>query len=174
MAILQILIVFTILFGTSTFKLNYSEYVTMLSLMGFHTGVTLFCWMVVFTFRKNLLMTAKYSLAPSQSAGRAAVAFARAGIFFVQSENWGLRLTAAEPGGGRFVKKTSRKYNFPLIKNNLRHYFYFLPVRVSNILKFWFVCSVNRVLSAVTVRAAVCATCVYVVRSKVCVGNIEN
>ena len=80
MAIFQILIVFTILFGTSTFKLNYSEYVTMLSLMGFHTGVTLFCWMVVFTFRKNLLMTAKYSLAPSQSAGRAAVAFARAGI----------------------------------------------------------------------------------------------
>ena len=75
MAILQILIVFTILFGTSTFKLNYSEYVTMLSLMGFHTGVTLFCWMVVFTFRKNLLMTAKYSLASSQSAGRAAVAF---------------------------------------------------------------------------------------------------
>ena len=87
MAIFQILIVFTILFGTSTFKLNYSEYVTMLSLMGFHTGVTLFCWMVVFTFRKNLLMTAKYSLAPSQSAGRAAVAFAGAGIFFVQSEN---------------------------------------------------------------------------------------
>ena len=40
------------------------------------------------------------------------------------------------PGGGRFVKKTSRKYNFPHTKNNLRHYFYFLPVRVSNILKF--------------------------------------
>ena len=40
------------------------------------------------------------------------------------------------PGGGRFVKKTYRKYYFPLIKNNLRHYFYFLPVRVSNILKF--------------------------------------
>ena len=39
-------------------------------------------------------------------------------------------------GGGRFVKKTYRKYNFPLIKNNLRHYFYFLPVRVFNILKF--------------------------------------
>ena len=52
-------------------------------------------------------------------------------------------------GGGRFVKKTSRKYNFPLIKNNLRHYFYFLPVRVYNILKFWFVFSVNWVLSAV-------------------------
>jgi len=71
MVMSMILIVFTILFGTSTFKLNYSEYVTMLSLMGFHTGVTLFCWMVVFTFRKNLLMTAKYSLAPSQSAGAA-------------------------------------------------------------------------------------------------------
>ena len=39
-------------------------------------------------------------------------------------------------GDGRFVKKTSRKYNFPLKKNNLRHYFYFLPVWVSNILKF--------------------------------------
>ena len=52
-------------------------------------------------------------------------------------------------GGGRYVKKTSRKYNFPPIKNNLRHYFYFLPVRVSNNLKFWFVCSVNWVLSAV-------------------------
>ena len=39
-------------------------------------------------------------------------------------------------GGGRYVKKTSRKYNFSLIKNNLRHYFYFLPARVSNILKF--------------------------------------
>ena len=40
------------------------------------------------------------------------------------------------PGGGRFVKKTYRKYYFPLIKNNLWHYFYFLPARVSNILKF--------------------------------------
>lgn len=54
-----------------------------------------------------------------------------------------------QPGGGRFVKKTFRKYNFPHTKNNLRHYFYFLPVRVSNILKFWFVCSVYWVLSAV-------------------------
>ena len=39
-------------------------------------------------------------------------------------------------GDGDFVKKTSRKYNFPLVKNSLRHYFYFLPVRVSNILMF--------------------------------------
>ena len=43
---------------------------------------------------------------------------------------------SCSPGGGRFVKKTFRKYNFPLINDNLRHYFYFLPVRVSNILKF--------------------------------------
>ena len=63
----QILIVFTILFGTTKFKLSYSEYVTILSLMGFLTGVTLFSWMVVFTFRKNLLMAAKYSLAPVQN-----------------------------------------------------------------------------------------------------------
>ena len=46
-----------------------------------------------------------------------------------------------EAGGGRYMMKTSRKHNFPLIKNNLRPYFYFLPVRVSNILRFWFVCS---------------------------------
>ena len=47
-----------------------------------------------------------------------------------------LVLQTINPGDGRYVKKTSRKYNFPLIKNNLRHNFYFLPVRVSNILKF--------------------------------------
>ena len=64
-------------------------------------------------------------------------------------EKEGKTLTLLCAGGGRFVKKTSRKYNFPHTKNNLRHYFYFLPVRVSNIMKFWFVCSVNWVLSAV-------------------------
>ena len=37
-------------------------------------------------------------------------------------------------GGERFVKKTSRKYNFPLIKNNLGHYFYFLPFQHSEVL----------------------------------------
>ena len=57
------MIVYIILFGTaSPLELNYSEYVTVLSLMGFTTGVTLFCWIVVFTFRKNLLMIAKYSI----------------------------------------------------------------------------------------------------------------
>merc|ERR1719433_2270629 len=62
------MIVFTILFGTTKFSLNYSEYVTVLSLMGFMTGVTLFCWIVVFTFRKNLLMEAEYS--PRPEAGK--------------------------------------------------------------------------------------------------------
>ena len=50
---------------------------------------------------------------------------------FEEYEEW-----ATRAGGGRYVKKTSRKYNFPLIKKNLQHYFYFLLVRVSNILKF--------------------------------------
>ena len=36
-----------------------------------------------------------------------------------------------------------------LPENIIFHSFYFLPVRVSNILKFWFVCSVYWVLSAV-------------------------
>ena len=46
-------------------------------------------------------------------------------------------------------RRLPEKNNFPYSKNNLRHYFHFLPVRVSNILKFWFICSVNGVLSAV-------------------------
>ena len=65
-----ILIIYTILFGTTAFKLSYSEYVTMLSLMGFLTGVTLFCWIVVFTFRKNLQMIARYSLPASHASGQ--------------------------------------------------------------------------------------------------------
>ena len=56
--------------------------------------------------------------------------------FIVLFKKGALSINIRNPGGGRFVKKTSRKYNLPLIKNNLRYYFYFLPVRVSNILKF--------------------------------------
>ena len=64
------MIVFIILFGTTKFSLSYSEYVTLLVLMGFMTGVTLFCWIVIFTFRKNLLMESEYSLRPEMgSAG---------------------------------------------------------------------------------------------------------
>lgn len=58
------MIVFIILFGTTKFRLSYSEYVTLLSVMGFMTGVTLFCWIVIFTFRKNLLMEAEFALRP--------------------------------------------------------------------------------------------------------------
>ena len=47
-----------------------------------------------------------------------------------------LKVLTWTPGYVRLVKKTSRKYNFLLIKNNLRHYFYFLPVTVSSIWKF--------------------------------------
>ena len=61
--------------------------------------------------------------------------------------NWDIYLLQLDPGYRCLVKKTSRKYYFPL--NHLRHYFYFLHVRVSNIMKFWFICSVNWVLSAV-------------------------
>lgn len=42
----------------------------MLSLMGFLTGVTLFCWIVVFTYRKNLTMIARYSVPTSQNTGQ--------------------------------------------------------------------------------------------------------
>ena len=66
---LQIMIVFIILFGTTKFGLSYSEYVTLLTLMGFMTGVTLFCWIVIFTFRKNLLMESEISLRPEMGQG---------------------------------------------------------------------------------------------------------
>jgi len=66
--IAMIMIVFIILFGTTKFRLSYSEYVTLLSLMGFMTGVTLFCWIVIFTFRKNLLMEAEFALRPEMGS----------------------------------------------------------------------------------------------------------
>ena len=62
------MIVFIILFGTTKFSLSYSEYVTLLVLMGFMTGVTLFCWIVIFTFRKNLLMESEFSLRPEMGS----------------------------------------------------------------------------------------------------------
>merc|ERR1711963_1371825 len=40
--------------------------------MGFLTGVTLFCWIVVFTFRKNLQMIARYSLPASHASDTSA------------------------------------------------------------------------------------------------------
>jgi len=67
--IAMIMIVFIILFGTTKFGLSYSEYVTLLTLMGFMTGVTLFCWIVIFTFRKNLLMESEISLRPEMGQG---------------------------------------------------------------------------------------------------------
>jgi len=55
----------TILFGTTKLSLNYSEYVTSLAIMGLITGINLFCWIVVFTFRKNLMMEAQSIHLPS-------------------------------------------------------------------------------------------------------------
>jgi len=46
----------TILFGTTKLGLNYNEYVTSLTIMGVFTGINLFCWLVVFSFRKYLIM----------------------------------------------------------------------------------------------------------------------
>merc|ERR1719318_1816573 len=54
--IAMVCIVVTILFGTTKLSLNYSEYVTSLTILGMFTAINLFCWIVVFTFRKNLMM----------------------------------------------------------------------------------------------------------------------
>ena len=61
----QVGIVGTLLFGTTKLSLNYNEYVTSLTIMGMVTGINLFCWIVVFTFRKNLLMEVHLQRSPS-------------------------------------------------------------------------------------------------------------
>jgi len=55
----------TVLFGTTKLNMNYNEYVTSLAIMGVITGINLFCWIVVFTFRKNLMMESESSRFPS-------------------------------------------------------------------------------------------------------------
>eukprot|EP00092_Neocalanus_flemingeri_P093160 GFUD01118378.1.p1 GENE.GFUD01118378.1~~GFUD01118378.1.p1 ORF type:complete len:243 (+),score=68.26 GFUD01118378.1:325-1053(+) len=67
MMIAMVFIGFTILFGTTKLNLNYSEYVTSLTIMGMVTGINLFCWIVVFTFRKNLIIEAHLDRFPSGS-----------------------------------------------------------------------------------------------------------
>lgn len=59
--IAMVCIVVTILFGTTKLSLNYSEYVTTLTILGMFTAVNLFCWIVVFTFRKNLILESQMS-----------------------------------------------------------------------------------------------------------------
>jgi len=61
MMITMIFIGYTILFGTSKLLLNYNEYVTSLIIMGIITAINLFCWIVIFTFRQNLIMEAQRS-----------------------------------------------------------------------------------------------------------------
>eukprot|EP00092_Neocalanus_flemingeri_P008893 GFUD01009568.1.p1 GENE.GFUD01009568.1~~GFUD01009568.1.p1 ORF type:complete len:261 (+),score=78.34 GFUD01009568.1:259-1041(+) len=66
MMIAMVFIGITILFGTTKLNLNYNEYVTSLTIMGMVTGINLFCWIVVFTFRKNLIMEAQIERVPSE------------------------------------------------------------------------------------------------------------
>lgn len=54
--IAMVCIVVTVLFGTTKLSLNYSEYVTSLTVLGMFTAISLFCWIVVFTFRKNMVI----------------------------------------------------------------------------------------------------------------------
>eukprot|EP00090_Calanus_glacialis_P041073 TRINITY_DN7211_c0_g1_i4.p1 TRINITY_DN7211_c0_g1~~TRINITY_DN7211_c0_g1_i4.p1 ORF type:complete len:113 (+),score=33.68 TRINITY_DN7211_c0_g1_i4:559-897(+) len=44
-----------ILFGTTQLNLNYTEYVTALTTTGILTAINLFCCIVVFTWRNNLI-----------------------------------------------------------------------------------------------------------------------
>jgi len=55
----------TILFGTTKLGLNYNEYVTSLTIMGVFTGINLFCWLVIFSFRKYLIMEAQRVQVPT-------------------------------------------------------------------------------------------------------------
>jgi len=59
--ITMIFIGYTILFGTTKLLLNYNEYVICLIIMGIITAVNLFCWIVIFTFRQNLVLEAQRS-----------------------------------------------------------------------------------------------------------------
>jgi len=56
LVIAMVCIVVTILFGTTKLSLNYGEYVTSLTILGMFTAINLFCWIVVFTFRKSMVM----------------------------------------------------------------------------------------------------------------------
>lgn len=56
MLLSMILIVVVLLFGTTKLELTYNEWVTGLALLGLLTGANFFCWIVVFTLRKNLMM----------------------------------------------------------------------------------------------------------------------
>jgi len=53
----------TVFFGTNKLDLNYSEYVTSLTVLGLVTGVNLFCCIVVFQFRHNTVMERQMQLA---------------------------------------------------------------------------------------------------------------
>jgi len=69
MLLSMILIVVVLLFGTTKLELTYNEWVTGLALLGLLTGANFFCWIVVFTLRKNLMMEGQIERSCSTDAG---------------------------------------------------------------------------------------------------------
>jgi len=53
----------TVFFGTNKLELNYSEYVSSLTILGLVTGLDLFCCIVVFQFRHNTILERQIQLA---------------------------------------------------------------------------------------------------------------
>ena len=70
----QVCIGITVFFGTNKLELNYSEYVSSLTILGMVTGIDLFCCIVVFQFRHNTLMERQIQLAQQfETSGKMAI-----------------------------------------------------------------------------------------------------
>lgn len=61
--ILMIFIVMLVFMGTGRYSLNYQEYVTSLAILSLLAGTNMFCSIVVFQFRQNLLVEARIAAA---------------------------------------------------------------------------------------------------------------
>lgn len=61
--ILMIFVVMLVFMGTGRYSLNYQEYVASLSILALLAGTNLFCCIVVFQFRQNLLLEARIAAA---------------------------------------------------------------------------------------------------------------
>jgi len=67
-------IVMTLFWGTTTFELTHNEYITFLVILGLIMGINLFCIIVVFQFRHNILLEQRLvrdSVLLSQNPGSA-------------------------------------------------------------------------------------------------------
>jgi len=67
-AIMMVIIFMLVFFGTSGNSLNYQEYVSILSILSLLAGTDMFCCIVVFQFRKNLMIEAR--MAAEESGNR--------------------------------------------------------------------------------------------------------